>query len=77
LTWVAVTRQVPDTLVGTLNTTPLTEHPVAVPLVALKVTGPVPEPPVTASEMVVLIAAAAGVTTRGDVGVVSVELDIM
>jgi hypothetical protein len=77
LAWAAVTRHVPDTFVGTLSVAPLTEHPVAVPLVTLYVIAPLPLPPVDANVIEVLIGAAVVVMTSGEVTSVRGELDIV
>jgi hypothetical protein len=66
---------VPETFVGTLSVTPLTEHPVAVPLATLYEIAPLPLPPVVANVIDVLIGAAVVVMTSGVVAAASDELD--
>jgi hypothetical protein len=70
-------RQVPDTLLGTESVVPLIEQPVAFPFATLKVTAPEPLPPVTTSEIVVLIAAPVELTSKGAVAVVNGEPEIV
>jgi hypothetical protein len=65
LTWLAVTRQVPDTFEGTDNVSELTEQPVAVPFATVNVIEPVPFPPVTTRLIGVLMGAAVEVMMRG------------
>jgi hypothetical protein len=68
---------VPETFVGTESVVPLIEQPVAVPLTTLKVIAPEPLPPLTTSEIVVLIAAPVEVISNGAVAAVNVELEIV
>jgi hypothetical protein len=63
-------------LVGTLRLTPLNEHPVAVPLVTVKLNAPPPEPPDVTIANDVLNGDAVEVMMRGEVGTLS-ELEIV
>jgi hypothetical protein len=72
--WVAVTRHVPDAFVGSDNTEPLIEQPVAVPSATPYVTA-LPLPPVVANVSEVLKGATVVVMTR-DAGVENVVLSM-
>ena len=66
LACVASTKHVPETFVGTLSVTPLTEHPVAVPLATLYAMALLPLPPDVANVIEVLIGAAVVVIISGE-----------